>query len=68
MAKIIFKSCCSSCGESHQVIVDDNDIASYRNGALAQDVFPYLTPSQREFFFQSGLCDDCWDNLFPNEE
>jgi hypothetical protein len=34
---------------------------------LIQDIFPQLTPSQREFL-QTGYTDEDWDKLFPPED
>ena len=34
--------------------------ARWERGALAQDVFPHLTPSQREFII-SGCTDEDWE-------
>ena len=31
-----------------------------------QDIFPHLTPSEQEFLV-SGLTDEDWDELFPEE-
>jgi hypothetical protein len=36
-------------------------------GALIQDVFPHLSPEQREFL-QSGATPEEWDRLFPEED
>lgn len=35
--------------------------------ALIQDVFPNLTPSQREFL-KTGITDEEWDKLFGEDE
>ena len=32
-----------------------------------QDIFPYLTPAERELLI-SKTCSKCWDSLFPDEE
>lgn len=31
-------------------------------------VFPDWSPERREMFFLSGLCGECWDKMFPEED
>lgn len=57
---------CPFCGKEHSITVDTRILnvgtQAYRSGALIQNAFPTLTPSQREFF-ATGICDKCWDSL-----
>ena len=39
----------------------------HANGELAQLVFPYLTPEQREFII-SGITPEEWAEQFPDED
>lgn len=32
-----------------------------------QDIFPYLTPAERELLI-SGTCDECWNKMFGGED
>ena len=52
-------------GETHTMIInlDPQDLVRYQNGNdLIQNVFPYLTPSEREFI-KTGITDEEWDNM-----
>jgi hypothetical protein len=53
--------------ESHYVDVKQIDLDAFEDGALIQDAFPYLTNDQRELIM-TGLTDEMWDDMFPNEE
>ena len=44
-----------------------SDIDKYRNGALIQDAFPYLSKDERETMI-SGTHAECWNKLFPEED
>jgi hypothetical protein len=46
--------------------VTQPQIDSWRNGALIQNVFPNLTPGQREFLI-SGATEEEFDRLFPED-
>lgn len=54
---------CPFCGTVHYVYVSENDFVAYQNGALAQDVFPYLSKEEREAII-SGLCPKCQAEIF----
>lgn len=60
------------CARHHgvQVIsVDGEALHRYHNGeGHLQDLFPDLTPGQREILFQSNYCDKCWEELFGTDE
>ena len=38
----------------------------YEDGALIQNAFPTLTPSEREFI-KTGITEDQWDSLFGDD-
>ena len=48
---------------SHFMDVKAVDYESYKNGALIQNCFPYLSMEQREIII-SGLTNDMWKTLF----
>ncbi|AZS06762.1 hypothetical protein HOU95_gp045 [Streptomyces phage Hiyaa] len=51
-----------------RLTVGSEDLAAWQRGeGHIQDIFPYLTPAEREMF-QSGICGDCWNVVFPPEE
>lgn len=46
--------------------ITEDQIEMWENGALVQDAFPNLTPSQREFIL-TGITDEEWDEAFTPE-
>lgn len=42
-------------------------IEAYKNGALIQEAFPFLTAEEREFLM-TGLTPAMWDRLFGNQD
>jgi hypothetical protein len=57
---------CYSCARPQEVRVKAAELENYKAGGYAQDCFSSLSAGQREFLI-SGICDDCWDELFPEE-
>jgi hypothetical protein len=57
---------CYGCKETQTVRVGTKDLSDFRAGKFAQDCFSYLSPAEREFLI-SGICDRCWDEMFPPE-
>ena len=43
--------------------ITDEQIMKYEAGALIQDAFPNLTPSEREFLM-TGITEDEWNDIF----
>lgn len=37
-------------------------LTAYKNGALIQNAWPTLSPSDRELIM-TGTCDECWNNM-----
>jgi hypothetical protein len=64
--KVTVKGPCYSCKKELSVTVPQDDLAKFRKGVFAQDCFPYLSAADREFLI-SGICDDCWNEMFPVE-
>ena len=59
---------CPICGSFTTVHVSPRKLHMYRSGsAKIQDVFPELTADEREVI-QSGICNKCWNEMFPDEE
>ena len=54
---------CRICGDEHTILANETDVCHWQDGALIQDVLPYLTASERELFI-SGTCDNCWTEMF----
>ncbi len=64
--KVTIKVVCPRCGKTFKIRVYPEDWSNYKNGMLIQDALPYLSDSERELLM-SGLCPDCWDELFDEE-
>lgn len=39
-----------------------------KSGSRVQDVLPDWTPAERELFFISATCGECWEKMFPPED
>jgi len=59
-----FQVICPTCEAESNVSVLQADLFAYRQGANVQDAFPYLSSGEREGLV-SGMCDGCWDEMFP---
>jgi len=60
------KFVCNLCNEDQEpFLVGMDDLTAHSNGALAQEVFEYLRPDQRELLI-SRTCDRCWQSMFPD--
>ena len=60
---IMIEIACPFCGAVHMIEVNLVDYWDWKDGKLAQDAFPYLTPDEREMLI-SGICPECWDSMF----
>jgi len=49
-----------------EINVTEEELKSWRNGALIQDAMPQLTRDDREFI-QTGIISEEWDNLSSDE-
>ena len=60
---------CRACGKEHilMVGVEDYLVFDMPNRPHIQDIFPYLTPAERELLI-SGICGECWKRMFPEPE
>lgn len=58
---------CPFCGEYHEVLVSEVDLAAWHGGELVQNAFPYLSADEREILV-SGICPKCWAETFGEEE
>jgi len=61
---------CVECGTKHTTKVAAPAVFRWNQGALVQDAFPRMSASDRELYFQSGICDPCWKVLMapPKDE
>ena len=60
---------CRMCRKVHTLMVGVEDYLMFDmpNRPHIQDIFPYLTPAERELLI-SGICPECWDKLFGGED
>lgn len=56
-----------TCDGEGRLTIKQSDWHEYLSGAMVQNAFPYLTPEQREFYFISGICDDCQTTIFGED-
>ena len=64
---ITLTTTCPFCGQTHEVLVYEDDFFAWQGGKCAQDAFPYLSTDDREMLI-SGICPKCWDSMFDEEE
>lgn len=58
---------CDCCGMKKVYHLRPERVLAWRNGMPIQDALPELSIEDREFLI-SGLCPDCWDALWEDEE
>ena len=46
-----------------QLDITGQELIDWEKGGLIQDIFPYLTPEEREFI-KTGITPDEWDAMF----
>lgn len=64
---IDYTATCPICGKQQTIKVHPVSLEAYWNGALLQDAFPSLTPTEREAI-KTGICSDCWDEMFKDTD
>ena len=59
---------CVLCKEEQTLLVnrDDWDMYNSPNRPHIQDIFPYLSPAEREMLI-SGVCETCWNKVFGGD-
>ena len=73
MAKVELEATCRNHKDRTEIIRVERDAwYEYVKGAYVQDVFPYLTPQQREVIISQRhpyayMCEECWDQLGEEE-
>lgn len=65
---VTIESTCILCISYGAITIKSDDFDRYKSGAMVQEAFPYLTPGQREFYFLSHWCEDCYDEVFGDLE
>lgn len=67
LKEITIVTACPCCGGANYTEVNEADYWDWKDGALAQDAFPYLSANERETLI-SGICPWCWEATFGKEE
>ncbi len=57
---------CPHCGKEFSKEFEDSKLKRLHT-ELVQDVFPELSADDRELFFISHICGDCWDEIFDED-
>jgi len=58
---------CTNCAIPVEFDVELEDLNRWdRREDHVQNIFPYLTPAQREMFL-SGICEECFDRMFKTQ-
>lgn len=65
--EVLVVTTCPFCGHAHEVAVNEADYFDWDDGALVQDVFPYLSADEREMLI-SGICPKCWAATFSSDD
>lgn len=65
---VTFRRDCRECGDETVAVATKDELLAYSHGAFVQQAFPSLTADQREALFLSGICSNCWDKLFADDE
>jgi len=63
---MLIRKKCLSCDVAQVISVDTEGYDAWREGALIQNAFPYLTADEREMLM-SGICGKCFDKMFMSE-
>ena len=65
-SRALYEAKCQMCGGTVQLKISPKDLAEWLqpNSRHVQQIFPYLTPAERESI-KSGLCVNCQRALFP---
>ena len=67
LKEITIVTACPCCGGANYTDVNEADYWGWKDGALVQDAFPYLSANEREALI-SGICPWCWEATFGKEE
>jgi hypothetical protein len=58
---------CIECGRSIILRVPTKGFLQWRQGKKIQDALPMIEEGKHELLM-SRICEDCWDELYPDEE
>lgn len=58
---------CPMCGKNTEIEITDQQYQAIKNGELIQFAIENYPPEVRERFI-SGICPECWKNIFGDGE
>lgn len=58
---------CANCGQSRTVNCTPEQHRLWQSGMRIQDAMPDVPAAERELLI-SGICETCWEAIFPNTE
>ena len=64
---MLVKTTCPICHCDTYIQVDAEEYARWQAGELIQVAMPYLDADEREILI-SGICPNCWDDTFGDED
>ena len=65
--KMALQSTCVECQSMTYLNVTITQYAQWTVGNRPiQDIFPDVSPGNREQFFKTGMCDSCWEAMFDS--
>jgi hypothetical protein len=57
---------CPTCSDKAWLILPNESVQAFLNGAHAQTAFPFMNADQRERFI-TGICPPCWKKMFSED-
>lgn len=68
MANVLFHTRpCIACGSETEMLLNADKFAAWQSGMFVQDVWPEMTPDERELLL-TGIHANCWDEMFRDAE
>lgn len=65
--EMLVKTTCPICHCDTYLMVDAEEYARWQAGELIQVAMPDLDADEREMLI-SGICPDCWEDMFGDED
>lgn len=60
----VLAKACIQCGGVHELTVPVAEYEAWKAGYMVQDAFRSVSADDRELFFISGFCGECFDRIF----
>tara|TARA_R110002126_G_scaffold159053_3_gene306378 strand:+ start:3375 stop:3617 length:243 start_codon:yes stop_codon:yes gene_type:complete len=64
---VVYSKICTVKEELYEITVPVKKIQEWQEGGLIQNVFPNLTPGERDFI-KLGITPDEWDEVFSKDD